>query len=158
MGQHRAHGRKAEIMLARHQCQHLRPATTIRHRHGTRARNMIEQNAAKMAGRTNTARAVADRLGPCLGGGNDISDRSEGPIGRANQHIHRVEDGGNGHQIRHGIKAHIAHQGGIDRECADIGRTDGMPIRCGAGHGLRTDVTAGAGAVINHHRLPQSCL
>jgi len=33
-----------------------------------------------------------------------------------------------------------------------------MPIRCGAGHGLRTDIPASASAVINHHRLTQSCL
>ena len=111
-----------------------------------------------MPGRTHTARAIADRLRPRLGGGDDIGHRIERPIGRADQHIHRVEDGGNRHQIRHGIKAHIADQGRIDREGADIGRTDGVPIRRGAGHGLRANIAAGAGAVINHHRLAQSCL
>jgi hypothetical protein len=65
------------------------------------------------------------------------------------------------HQLRHHrqLARRVVGQLGIGRR-GDADRThlaqqQGVAIRRALGHGLRADLAAGAGAVVDHHRLPE---
>jgi hypothetical protein len=53
------------------------------------------------------------------------------------------------------VEAHPRHGVRVQREGADVAGGEGVAVRPGAQHLLHRDVAAGAGAVVDHHRLAE---
>ena len=124
----------------------------------TNTGHQIELFRRQMPCRSNAGGAEIQRLGPRLGGGDDIGHAAKGPIHRHGEHIRHLANQGNRRQILQGIEGKIAVKRRVDRERPNSPQQQCIAIRRAACGCFGGDIAARTRAVFNHDRLAKQGL
>jgi hypothetical protein len=124
---------------------------------GLHARQLVEQGTGEVLRVADAAGRVGERPGRGLGRREEVVQRPERGAAADRQDIGDASHEADRRQVALRIVAQL-FQMRVDRDLAGRGQQQGVAVGIGPRHPLGTDHPAGAGHVVDDHRLPHAGL